>query len=267
MKKALYTLSALLIMTGMDPALAQTVIRDRTMDRPVVTEENTQPDDMAEVDDSDIIDDEEDDTEVEDNEIDMSEDNAPAPGESVIIREDDRTIIIQPSAEDYRRIRGLDTDGNTMDGDEDDDESTVVLSDEEQAYADFADNNDLSDFVRFLETANLDEILQTGASYTIFAPTNAAFRRLKLQEKDRLNSPSRIDDMRQRMAYHIVPGLYYADELPTGPSRLNNLEGGKISLRKGANNIHVENGRVRSDDLEYGHLLVHKIDAVLTPSR
>ena len=248
-------------------AQAQTVIRDRTMDVPVVTDENSQPDDMAEVNDSDIIDQDEDDTELEDNDDPDNPDANQPVNNTQIFREEGRTIIVQPDAEDYRRvliIEDKDVLGNT---EQDDDEKTVVLSDEEQAWVDFTANADLSEFVIFLETANLDELLQTGASYTILAPTNSAFSRMKPTEKERLNNPDRIDDMRRRIAYHVIPGLYTTDDLKVGDNRLRSLEGAKVTLRKGANNVHAENARIRRKNLSYGHLIVHKIDAVLTPVR
>ncbi len=145
-------------------------------------------------------------------------------------------------------------------------EKPVAVIVEKSDWEDMQGMRNLSDFNDAMLSTDLYRLLETGEPYTIFAPTNSAFGRMGLTKKKRLQDPEKLDILRKTIAYHIAPGLYMAEDLKNG-QYISTLEGAKIKIRAGANNIYAEEGQLRKKDIELDHIIIHTIDEVLTQAQ
>ncbi|WP_020599904.1 fasciclin domain-containing protein [Spirosoma panaciterrae] len=126
-----------------------------------------------------------------------------------------------------------------------------------------------------LQSSDLYEMLRGNGPYTLFAPTNSAFKKLPTTVQAGLLDGSHRDALKQLLSYHIVSGSLNSDELGqqmkagNGKAQLKTLSGrtltatldtnGKLSLTdEQGNTIHVENnGNRQANGMVYG------IDTVL----
>lgn len=124
-----------------------------------------------------------------------------------------------------------------------------------------AANAEFSTLVEAVTAAGLaDELSDITKTYTVFAPTNAAFAALEVA--DVLNLPNLADIL----LYHVVEGRVTSDTVTTLNSATT-LQGGTITIAV------VDGGVVLNDtvnvtavDIEGLNGVIHVIDAVLLPS-
>lgn len=123
---------------------------------------------------------------------------------------------------------------------------------------DVARRNGSGTFGTLAERAGLGERLGGSGPFTIFAPTDAAFRAAGLRRSDE-------EELRRIIGYHIVPGQI-------GSSFMEGLEmnhltasGATLSIDGRGDVIRVNDSRVLRTDLVAGNGVVHIIDRVLRP--
>jgi uncharacterized surface protein with fasciclin (FAS1) repeats len=112
-------------------------------------------------------------------------------------------------------------------------------------------------------------MLKGPGPFTVLAPTDNAFQRIPTDRWKALQS--KREDLRHRMAYHLVPGNHDRTELVrAGGAKLGTLAGEKISIKRDEeNNILIWDGTHTANTV--GHEVsatngvVHLIDAVLGP--
>ena len=136
-------------------------------------------------------------------------------------------------------------------------------------------DGELSILETAVRTANLDGALDDqDATFTVFAPTNAAFSSalddLNLSAADLLDSP----DLEAILQLHVISGdELEADDLKEGDTltTLNGqtltvvVEGGRIGLDTEDEDDDA-NAFVTTADIEVSNGVVHKIDYVLLPN-
>jgi uncharacterized surface protein with fasciclin (FAS1) repeats len=125
---------------------------------------------------------------------------------------------------------------------------------------DVARSNGLTSFVRAVETAGLADHLSGSGPYTLFAPTDAAFRTAGVSPTgDR-------DALRRLVAYHVVPGQ-------VGSSFMSGMDMNHLTSTGAALRVDGRGGGVRVNeanalrlDIEAANGVVHVIDRVLRPA-
>jgi uncharacterized surface protein with fasciclin (FAS1) repeats len=122
----------------------------------------------------------------------------------------------------------------------------------------------LGQFLRAVRAAGLAETLSASGPYTVFAPSDAAFRALP---RGRLDGLMRSDDreaLRGLLAYHVVPGTFDAAFLEARQANYATLAGPSLQV-DGAGGLRVNGARAIRPDLEASNGIVHVIDAVIAP--
>jgi uncharacterized surface protein with fasciclin (FAS1) repeats len=77
-------------------------------------------------------------------------------------------------------------------------------------------NSQFSTLASLIETAGMTDTLSGSGSYTLFAPTNAAFDKLPQNVRDQLGQEQHRDHLRAILAQHVVEGHSLAStQLPT----------------------------------------------------
>jgi uncharacterized surface protein with fasciclin (FAS1) repeats len=113
----------------------------------------------------------------------------------------------------------------------------------------------------YLETAGMGRLLQKAGPFTLFAPDDAAFGRMNIEEQIHGH-----DELRSTLSYHVVPGRYAsADLLRAGFMKLE-TENGKtltVSLEEGA--AVIDNAKLVRADIECSNGVIHVIDNVFQP--
>jgi uncharacterized surface protein with fasciclin (FAS1) repeats len=124
-----------------------------------------------------------------------------------------------------------------------------------------ANNPSLSTFNSLVSQAGMLETLKTGGPFTVFAPTNGAFKAVPAATMADLGKdPAKLKDV---LSYHIVPGTMMAADIKN--SNAKSLNGANLALAKAGDFVIVENATVVAANLSATNGVVHAIDAVLLP--
>lgn len=125
-----------------------------------------------------------------------------------------------------------------------------------------ASTPDFSTLFFALETAGLDDDLETAGPFTVFAPTNAAFDLLPAGVLDSLvANPTALGDV---LLYHVTPGQLYAEDvLASSTLPMLNMINTNIAIVNG--NPQINDSIITVTDVETRNGIVHIIDAVLVP--
>ncbi|HYO87243.1 MAG TPA: fasciclin domain-containing protein [Candidatus Limnocylindrales bacterium] len=123
-------------------------------------------------------------------------------------------------------------------------------------------NGSFTTLVAALQAAGLDSVLAKSGSYTVLAPTDAAFAALPAGTVEALLED--IPALTNILLYHVVPGTVSAADVVTLHSA-DTLAGSPIYINA-ANGV-VLNGSVNvtSTDIIASNGVIHVIDAVLLP--
>lgn len=126
-----------------------------------------------------------------------------------------------------------------------------------------ARNPELSTLNGLVARAGLAETLKAAGPYTVFAPTNEAFKAVPAKAMDELaQDPARLKAL---LSYHVVPGRMMAAELKNGPAKT--AQGASLSLSRAGSYLTVEEAMVQQPDILATNGVVHTVDRVLMPPR
>ncbi|WP_412029391.1 fasciclin domain-containing protein [Deinococcus yunweiensis] len=113
-----------------------------------------------------------------------------------------------------------------------------------------------------VDAAGLTQTLQ-GGTYTVFAPTNAAFAKLPSDTlAAALNDPAML---RSLLLYHVVSGKVAAAQVAT-LSSVKTVEGSSILVTVSGPAVKVDNANVTRTNVAACNGVVHVIDTVLMPA-
>lgn len=136
---------------------------------------------------------------------------------------------------------------------------------------------DHTTLVAAVKAAGLVDALQTKGPFTVFAPTNAAFKLLPDGTIDMVLKPENKKVLTGILTYHVVAGRVDSKTLGdwikkgNGKAELKTLAGGKLwAMMNGPKNIVIkdEKGTVASIstyDVYQSNGIIHVIDKVLMP--
>jgi uncharacterized surface protein with fasciclin (FAS1) repeats len=124
-----------------------------------------------------------------------------------------------------------------------------------------AGNENFSTLVSLVKAAGLVETLSGKDSFTVLAPTNAAFEKVPKEVLDILAADR--DLLRQVLLYHVVPGNVMARDLKAGDVKTAQGEMVKVSLADGK--VKFNNATVVTADLKAKNGVIHVIDTVILP--
>jgi len=110
-----------------------------------------------------------------------------------------------------------------------------------------------------LEKAGLVETLKGAGPYTLFAPNDAAFDRMNIQEalKDTKN-------LAATLSYHLVAGKHRAVEIAAMDS-LDTENGKSLTMYLEEGETLVDNAKFVTTDIECSNGIIHIIDNVFQP--
>ncbi|WP_420151559.1 fasciclin domain-containing protein [Spirosoma sp.] len=126
-----------------------------------------------------------------------------------------------------------------------------------------------------LQSADLYRTLKENGPYTLFAPSNTAFKKMPASLQASLLEGRNSDDLKQLLSYHVVQGTIDVAELTKriktngGKAQLQTIAGNTLVAELGANGrLTLTDERGKSVDIDapdnrQSNGVVHGIDAVL----
>ena len=121
----------------------------------------------------------------------------------------------------------------------------------------------LSTLVDAVTAADLAETLQGEGPYTVFAPTNEAFRALG-DTLDELLEPANKDELADVLTYHVIADDVKAADLTDGQS-VETVQGESLRVQIDGDEVKINDATVIQADVPAANGTVHVIDGVLTP--
>jgi len=122
-------------------------------------------------------------------------------------------------------------------------------------------------FTRFLaavEAAGYEETLRGEGPFTIFAPTDDAFRQMDQAEVERLMQPQNRDELVALLAYHVVPERVTTESVGARTARPESANGYRVTL-DGRNGLRINDELVVMPDITASNGVIQGVNRVLSP--
>ena len=118
--------------------------------------------------------------------------------------------------------------------------------------------------VAAVQAAGLVDTLKGPGPFTVFAPSDAAFKKLPAGTLENLLKPENKQALANILTFHVVSGNVLAKDVKTGgvPSVL----GQRLNLRAEGGKVTVNGANVTATDIVTSNGVIHVIDSVILPS-
>ena len=116
--------------------------------------------------------------------------------------------------------------------------------------------------VAAVKAAGLLETLKNKGPFTVFAPSEDAFRALPMGVLDDLLKPEGRPRLRALIRNHIVPGAFTAADLAAVP-HATSLAGHELAVDEANGELTVDGGRLVATDILASNGVLHVIGSVL----
>ncbi len=124
-----------------------------------------------------------------------------------------------------------------------------------------AANPQLTTLNKLLNDAGLADTLRGPGPYTVFAPTDDAFKAVPAATLEALAKDK--DRLKTVLSYHVVPGTLMSSDVKNGP--IKTVQGGNVTLYKSGTFLTVEEAVVTTPDVRATNGVIQVVDKVLLP--
>jgi len=124
-------------------------------------------------------------------------------------------------------------------------------------------NADLSVMDAALKSAGVYNTLNSSGQYTLFAPTDSAFKAMGITA----SNVSTIPNLANIIKYHVLGMNVPASQIAAGPdAMMTTLGGDSIFVTRGTTGTFINGVRVTQPDIAAANGVIHKINHVLMPA-
>jgi len=116
-----------------------------------------------------------------------------------------------------------------------------------------------------VDAAGLTETLLGRGPFTLFAPTDDAFRKLPNGTVDELLKPQNRDKLRTILTYHVIAGRVTASQAREVRSA-QTVAGQSVRISQDGDLLRINDATVRIADIPASNGIIHVIDRVLLPT-
>jgi uncharacterized surface protein with fasciclin (FAS1) repeats len=138
-------------------------------------------------------------------------------------------------------------------------------------------SKDHTTLVAAVKAAGLVDTLQGPGPFTVFAPTNDAFKKLPAGTVDALLKPDMKEKLVAVLTYHVVPGRMSAKDMMDaakkagGKAKLKTVEGKVLTVEAKGNTLMIWDSKggvskVTIQNVFQSNGVIHVVDTVLLPS-
>lgn len=130
-----------------------------------------------------------------------------------------------------------------------------------------AANPRLATFAAAIKSAGLTDKLKEKGPFTVFAPTDEAFKRLPGKALENLMKPENHDQLVKLVSYHIVPVRLVAKDMDGKMYNAKTIAGKEIEIDADdpGEGIRINKAKLTTADAPADNGVVHEIDRVLLP--
>ncbi|MDA8563169.1 fasciclin domain-containing protein [Mariniblastus sp.] len=121
-----------------------------------------------------------------------------------------------------------------------------------------------STLVAAVKAAGLVEALQGEGPFTVFAPTDEAFKKIDEATLQDLLKPENKEKLKSILTYHVVSGKVMAADV-VGLDEAKTLNGESVTIKANDGVVMVDGAKVIKTDIECGNGVIHVIDSVIMP--
>jgi len=112
-----------------------------------------------------------------------------------------------------------------------------------------------------LKAADLVGTLKGPGPFTVFAPTDEAFKKLPAGTVEKLlKDKAKLADI---LSYHVLRGKIMAKDVRTGDNKT--VQGGMLHFVRTGVSVTVDDAKVTKADIETSNGVIHAIDTVVMP--
>lgn len=126
------------------------------------------------------------------------------------------------------------------------------------------DAGNFTTLVKALRTADLVDTLKGKGPFTVFAPSDDAFKKLPKDTRDSLFEADNKKRLQRILKHHVVSGRKMAKTVSSAPS-MKMMDGTTLRIRKKGTDVQIGDATIMTTDLEAENGVVHVIDRVLIP--
>ena len=116
-----------------------------------------------------------------------------------------------------------------------------------------------------LQAAGLVETLKGKGPYTVFAPTDEAFKKLPAGTVETLLKPENKAQLQKVLTYHVVSGNVMSGDLKGKTTNAKTVEGSAVRIDASGNAVKVDDAVVTQADVTASNGVIHVIDRVIMP--
>lgn len=121
----------------------------------------------------------------------------------------------------------------------------------------------LSTLAKLLGEAGLADTLRSPGPYTVFAPSDDAFKALPAKTLAELSADKTL--LKSVLSYHVLPARVGAADVRNGNAKT--VQGANLALARAGTTVTVEDAIVTQPDVAASNGVVHVIDRVLMPPK
>ena len=119
--------------------------------------------------------------------------------------------------------------------------------------------------VTALKAADLVTTLKGKGPFTVFAPTDDAFKKLPAGELDNLLMPANKEKLKKILTYHVVAKKIMSADLKDKKIEEKTVEGNMLMIDANTMGVKVGSGMVTTADIVADNGVIHVIDTVQIP--
>ena len=124
---------------------------------------------------------------------------------------------------------------------------------------------DFETLVAAVKAAGLAETLKGQGPFTVFAPTEEAFKVLPSGTLESLLEPENKEQLKSILTYHVVSGRVMAADV-VKLSEAKTVQGSKAKIRVTDGKVYLDDAQVTATDIKAGNGVIHVIDSVILPN-
>ena len=126
-----------------------------------------------------------------------------------------------------------------------------------------AGNETFTTLVSAAKAAGLVETLSGEGPFTVFAPTDEAFKKLPAGTVESLLKPENKSKLAAVLKYHVVSGKVMAADVK--PGEVATVQGSKATIKITDGKVTIDGANVVKTDIEGSNGVIHVIDTVILP--
>jgi uncharacterized surface protein with fasciclin (FAS1) repeats len=118
-----------------------------------------------------------------------------------------------------------------------------------------------------IKAAGIADTLRGQGPFTVFAPTDDAFKRLPANTVSNLMTPENKAQLAKILTYHVVPARLAAKDMDGKMYKTKTINGKEIEIDADdpGEGIKINKGKVTQPDMTADNGVIHEINRVLLP--